>query len=70
MGVVMIKCPATRRAVSTGIEMCAVEELPLVLATMSCAACGRVHQWTKNDAWLADGGEEYRPASYPKAVNG
>ena len=69
MGVVMIKCPATLGAVSTGIEMCAVEELPFVVATMSCPACGRVHEWTKNDAWLADGGEEYRPGQFPKAAN-
>jgi len=69
MGVVMIECPATSRAVSTGIEMCAVEELPLVVATMSCPACGRVHQWTKNDAWLADGGEDYRSTPLQKAVS-
>ena len=60
MGIIMIRCPATGRAASTGIEMLDVDQLPIVTATMSCPACGRIHQWTKNDAWLSDGGEQYR----------
>ncbi len=60
MGIVMITCPSTGRAVSTGIEMSGVEQLPTVIATMVCSACGRVHEWTKDDAWLAEGGEYYR----------
>jgi hypothetical protein len=60
MGVLMIKCPSTGHAVSTGIEMSAVERLPIVIATAKCSACGRVHEWTVNDAWLAEGGHQYR----------
>ena len=60
MGVLMIHCPLTGRDVSTGIEMLNVEQLPEVKATTVCPACGRVHQWTKHDAWLADGGYQYR----------
>ena len=56
MGVLMIQCPSTGREVSTGIEMLDVEQLPAVKATTRCPACGRVHEWTKHDAWLADGG--------------
>jgi hypothetical protein len=70
MGVVMIKCPAVRRDVSTGIEMCDLGDLPLVVATMSCPACGRIHEWTRDDAWLADGGDEYRQVPYLKVANG
>ena len=60
MGMVMIDCPSTGRAVSTGIEMFSIEPLPLVTATTVCPFCGRLHKWTKNDAWLAEGGEQYR----------
>jgi hypothetical protein len=60
MGVLMIQCPSTGREVSTGIEMIDVEQLPAVKATTVCPACGRVHEWTKHDAWLADGGWQYR----------
>ena len=63
MGIIMIACPATGREVSTGIEMSGVEQLPTVMATMLCSACGRVHEWTKDDAWLANGGEHYRKAA-------
>lgn len=63
MGIVMIRCPATGHDVSTGIEMPDVEKLPSVKAKMLCPACGRVHGWTKDDAWLADSGEEYRAAA-------
>jgi hypothetical protein len=60
MGIIMINCPSTGRAVSTEIEMQNVDRLPTVIATMVCSACGGVHKWTKNDAWLEKGGEHYR----------
>jgi hypothetical protein len=60
MGIIMINCPATGHGVSTGIEVVATDQLPIVTATMVCPACGRVHKWTKNEAWLANGGEQYR----------
>jgi hypothetical protein len=63
MGIIMIRCSATGQDVSTGIEMADVDQLPSVRATMLCPACGRVHDWIKNDAWLADSGEEYRTAA-------
>jgi uncharacterized protein YbaR (Trm112 family) len=69
MGIVMISCPMTHRAVSTGIEMVAVDQLPAVTATMTCPACGRVHEWSKSDAWLANGGQQYRGEQSRKVAN-
>jgi hypothetical protein len=60
MGIIMINCPATGRRVSTGIETVDIEELPAVTAKMVCPACGRMHDWTKADAWLVPSGEQYR----------
>ena len=60
MGIIMINCPATGHGVSTGIEVVATDQLPIVTATTVCSACGDVHEWTKNEAWLANGGEQYR----------
>jgi hypothetical protein len=60
MGIIMISCPSTGRPVSTGIETMDAERLPEVTAKTLCSACGRVHEWTKRDAWLADGGAYYR----------
>jgi hypothetical protein len=59
MGIIMINCPATGHEVSTGIEVCATDQLPIVTATTICPECGRVHKWTKNEAWLACDGEQY-----------
>ena len=70
MGIVMIKCPSTGHAVSTGIEMPSMDRLPTVIATMVCSACGCVHEWTRADAWLAEGGEQYRKAAVERAASG
>jgi hypothetical protein len=60
MGIIMITCPSTGHEVSTGIEMLDVDQLPPVIATMFCSECGRVHEWTKHESWLAEGGKHYR----------
>jgi hypothetical protein len=70
MGIIMIRCPATGREVSTGIEVFATDQLPVVTAKMSCPSCGRVHEWTKHDAWLASGGAEYRGEPHREGANG
>jgi endogenous inhibitor of DNA gyrase (YacG/DUF329 family) len=64
MAVMMIKCPITGEAVSTGIEIeaDAFQELPDVSARMNCPACGRQHAWRRIDAWLADISTPTRPA--------
>jgi len=45
-----------------------VDQLPTVIARVECSACGGVHEWTKRDAWLAEGGEHYRQAAALKAA--
>jgi hypothetical protein len=63
MSTIMIKCPQTGEAVSTGIE---VERdtfvaLPDASAQMRCPACGEDHIWRKAQAWLADGDIDESP---------
>jgi len=55
MSLVMITCPATGRAVSTGIETepTSFRRLPRVTAHMHCPACGQVHEWSVGSAWLS-----------------
>src|SRR4051794_27268640 len=40
MGIIVIDCPSTGRAVSTGIEMLSIERLPTVTAQTECPVCG------------------------------
>ena len=59
MGVVMITCPNTDRAFSTGIESDprTFASLPDVLSRSKCPHCGNEHVWWTGEAWLAaDGG--------------
>jgi len=55
MSVVMTRCPATGRPVSTGINTSSViiDSLPDVGVRMRCPACGGEHVWRKRDTWLA-----------------
>ena len=56
MGTVMIRCPRTGRAVSTGIEteLSVFSRLPEVAARTHCPICGAEHVWTAREAWLAE----------------
>jgi hypothetical protein len=55
MSSVMIRCPATGRPVSTGIETepAVFARLPPLAARMLCPACGQEHAWNTGAAWLA-----------------
>jgi hypothetical protein len=56
MGTIWIKCPATGRQASTGIETDSASfgQIPQQIETMRCPACGMRHRWLKDDAWLTD----------------
>ena len=55
MSSVMIRCPATGRAVSTAIETepAVFRKLPRIAARMQCPACGLEHVWMTSPAWLS-----------------
>ena len=59
MSAILIKCPATGRSVSTGIEIDSdtFNVLPDVGVETECAACGGKHLWRKSDAWLSEDGD-------------
>ena len=56
MGCVMITCPITGQAVSTGIdtELGTLQQADPFLSSTRCAACGARHQWSRSDAWICD----------------
>jgi hypothetical protein len=69
MGVVMITCPNTSRAVSTGIETDASSfaSFPDLPMKTKCPLFGGVHVWWKREAWLAlDGGPDLSPLAIGK----
>jgi len=61
MGKITIICPRTGQRVPTGLVMDRneFERAPEATNVFRCSACGRVHQWTKQEAeWLEDSPDE------------
>jgi endogenous inhibitor of DNA gyrase (YacG/DUF329 family) len=55
MGMVMIVCPTTKKPVPTGIAMdkASFNSSTLTNNSVSCPHCGKMHVWSKRDAFLA-----------------
>ena len=56
MGTVMIRCPTTGRAVSTGIqaEREIFQATPVFFSHVYCSLCQTTHQWFAKDAWVCN----------------
>jgi hypothetical protein len=53
---VMIKCPGTHQDVATGIliDQLSFKNLEKQRGELNCPACGQVHHWSLDEAWLAE----------------
>ncbi len=56
MGAVMIRCPQTGHAISTGYEAdpARFREMPVFFAISYCPICRADHQWFAGDAWVRE----------------
>ena len=56
MGTVMIRCPKTRRAISTGIraDVATFHATPVFFSQVLCPLCRLTHEWFAKDAWICD----------------
>lgn len=56
MGMIMIRCPKTDRAIPTGVvmETPAFDNAELRGRTVLCRMCGQRHRWDKADAWVLE----------------
>jgi hypothetical protein len=54
MGMVMVKCPQTGRAIPTGIETDreSFRRSPVFFARTSCPICRADHAWFAQEAWV------------------
>jgi hypothetical protein len=64
MGLVMVKCPATGRVNSTGIEMDAARfrRTAVFFGRSYCPACRVAHEWFAGDAWVEEPARELNEA--------
>jgi hypothetical protein len=53
MGELMIRCPKTGKAVTTGIymERARFRSMPVFFNRSFCPSCGTSHEWFARDAW-------------------
>jgi hypothetical protein len=70
MGWVMISCPVTGRAISTGIETdhFSLKQVRSFTSRCSCQACGGEHAWSNFDAWICDTSPRAMPSEGPQAA--
>ena len=56
MGIVMIRCPETRRAISTGIQAdrATFHTTPVFFSRTLCPFCRVTHEWFTKNAWVCD----------------
>ena len=59
MGIVMIKCPQSGRAIATGMEADRerFSRSPVFFARSFCAICKSNHEWFAKEAWVHEGDE-------------
>jgi len=56
MGMLMIRCPKTGRAIHTGkkVERTAFRATPVFFSQTYCPLCRATHEWFVKDAWVCD----------------
>jgi len=56
MGVLMILCSRTGRAISTGtyVDAAAFRSSPVFFGQTYCPHCNATHEWFARDAWICD----------------
>ena len=56
MGTLMIKCPETGRAISTGIEAdrSSFNRMPVFFGRTLCPICRTQHEWFVKAAWVRE----------------
>jgi hypothetical protein len=56
MGSIMINCPATGRAISTGMraDRSTFSRTPVFIARAFCPLCRADHEWFAKDAWVQE----------------
>ena len=56
MGSVMIKCPETGRAISTGMvaDRESFRAMPVFFARVLCPLCRKQHEWFAQNAWVCE----------------
>ncbi len=67
MAQIMIKCPVSNHAISTGVEVDSDADFNSLLDVAyhaDCPSCGFNHLWFKHNAWIAEQPETHQLGSH------
>jgi hypothetical protein len=64
MANIVIRCPASRQVIPTGLttDMIVLDAMDITLA-LQCPVCGNTHTWKQKDAWIDERGKASRSIS-------
>jgi hypothetical protein len=56
MSMVMFRCPRTKRAIPTGLQVdrATFQSAPVFFSQTFCLYCHATHEWFAKDAWVCD----------------
>jgi hypothetical protein len=65
MADILVKCSRTHKSVPTGLkaEWVVLDSLPPIAIPFICAACGQMHKWKREDAWIGCASSQRREES-------
>jgi hypothetical protein len=65
MGIVVVKCPHTGRAIPTGIvaDRRSFNSTPVFFARVYCPICRSEHEWFAKNAWVCESEQQRSPAN-------
>jgi len=68
MGAVMIKCPNSGHAISTGMKAdgASFASTPVFFSRTFCPICRTLHEWFAKEAWVCDGGNTHITLQRPR----
>jgi endogenous inhibitor of DNA gyrase (YacG/DUF329 family) len=63
MADIFVQCPRTGAPVSTGLktEWVFLKSLPSVAVPLRCPACGQMHKWKPDEAWIGSARQQAEP---------
>jgi hypothetical protein len=67
MADILVRCPSTGAAISTGLrtEWVVLSSLPRIAIPLRCPVCGQVHKWNPQQAWAGSLGDTHGPPARP-----
>jgi len=70
MADILVQCPSTGAAISTGLrtEWVVLSSLPRIAIPLRCPVCGQTHKWNPQQAWAGSAADAHGPPGRPNGL--